>query len=194
MADPLTLAGVGVWALSEGVKFLFQEAGEALKLWRAGKAARDAAAAKAAAAAPPAPSLATKPPAAAFEGTLAVAKPNPEVVAQVEEPLKKARAEVLDLCENPDQLDPKNPDQLASIDRLRRLMEAVLEHRITFKGEDRPPSGPLARGEVNVKELLGEAAGISVDDLKAGTVEGKATADTVHKDAKLYGTKIKNMG
>ena len=39
MADPLTLTGVGVIALTEGIKFLYGQAGEALKRWRERKAA-----------------------------------------------------------------------------------------------------------------------------------------------------------
>lgn len=185
MADPTTLTGVGIWALAEGVKFLFSEAGEALKIWREHKAGRLKTARERDAVAPQ-----PVPPAGAFEGTVQNLDPRPEVVEQVEEPLKKARADVLELSDGTEEVDPANPEHLAKIDRIRTLMEAVLEHRLTFKGENRPPSGPLARGEVNVKELLGEAAGISVGHLRTGTVEGKASADRVAEGGKLYGAKI----
>ena len=34
MSEPLTLTGVGVVVLTEGIKFLYAQAGESLKRWR----------------------------------------------------------------------------------------------------------------------------------------------------------------
>ena len=39
MADPFTLGAVGAVVLTEGIKFLYGQAGEALKRWRERKAA-----------------------------------------------------------------------------------------------------------------------------------------------------------
>ena len=42
MADPLTLAAVGAVALTEGIKFLYGQAGETLKRWRESKGTKAA--------------------------------------------------------------------------------------------------------------------------------------------------------
>ena len=47
MPDPVTLAAVGGFALTEGIKFLYGQAGEALKHWQERKKAKAAAAAEA---------------------------------------------------------------------------------------------------------------------------------------------------
>ena len=39
VADPFTLAAVGAVAITEGIKFLYGQAGEVLKRWRERKAA-----------------------------------------------------------------------------------------------------------------------------------------------------------
>ena len=40
MVDPLTLSTIGAVALTEGIKFLYEQAGEVLKRWRERKDAR----------------------------------------------------------------------------------------------------------------------------------------------------------
>ena len=42
-------------------------------------------------------------------------------------------------------LDATNAALLERVDLLRELMEAVLQQRISFKGEPRPASGPVVR-------------------------------------------------
>ena len=59
VSDPLTLAAVGAVALTEGIKFLYGQAGEALKRWRARQQAASAEA-----------PVAVELPADAFEGRL----------------------------------------------------------------------------------------------------------------------------
>ena len=97
MVEPLTLAGVGVVALTEGIKFLYAQAGEALKRWREHKAAAsaDSAGVDQVSAEPVSVQL----PAEAFEGQLQEPRLQLVVVAQLEQELRDLRAAVADYAQ-----------------------------------------------------------------------------------------------
>lgn len=188
MPEPTTLAAVGVMALAQGVKFLYSEAAEALKLWRA-KKAKEIDRTEA----PPA-AFAPRPVPPVFAGEVVAGAPDLAAVAKIDEPLAAARKDVADLAEGLEPVDPKNAAQLEKIDALRRLVEAAYGRRITFEGEKRAPSGPLLRGEVDVEELLGYAAGVRAKNVKSGRVEGKAKAKKVGEGGQIFGVDVEDVG
>jgi hypothetical protein len=188
MPEPTTLAAVGVMALAQGVKFLYTEAAEALKLWRA-KKEKEIDRTE-----PPPLASAPRPVPPVFAGEVVAGAPDLAAVAKVEAPLAAARKDVADLAEGLEDVDPKDPAQLEKIDALRRLVEAAYGRRITFEGEKRAPSGPLVRGEVDVEELLGYAAGVRAKHVKGGRVEGAAKAKKVGAGGELSGVDVEDVG
>ena len=174
MPEPTTLAAVGVMALAEGVKFLYTEASSALKSWRDKQVA------------PTAP--AEVPP--VFAGELAPPLADLAVVEKLEAPLREARRDLADVADGIEPVDAANADLLARIDTLRTLMEGVLQQRITFQGENRPPSGPLVQGSVDVDELKAYAAGIRAKTIRGGAVTGSAKAKTIGEGGQLIGVDV----
>jgi hypothetical protein len=91
---------------------------------------------------------------------------------------------------------PKPGDHLVAeqADALRRLLEAVYGQRITFKGEQRPPSGPLVIGEIDVKQVAGDAAAVRAKVISSGEVRGSAKAERVEEGGKLTGVETDHIG
>ena len=187
MADPLTLAAVGAVALTEGIKFLYEQAGEALKRWRERKAA-----AKNVTAEPVDVQL----PSAAFTGHLEQPQLHLEAVGRLEPELRELRAALADYAQGIDEVDSGNEQLLQTADALRQAMEAVYGQRITFRGEEesRPPSGPLVVGEANVDDVLGYVAGLRARKIIGGSVTGQVTAKRVDHGGQAIGLDVGMIG
>jgi hypothetical protein len=185
MVDPLTLTAVGAVALTEGIKFLYGQAGEALKRWRERKAAG-----KTAGAEPVDVAL----PSDAFAGQLERPQLHFETVGRLEQELRDLRATVADYAQGIDKVDPKNDELLQTVDALRQTMEAVYEQRITFAGEPRPPSGPSVVGEANVDEVLGYVAGLRARRIIGGSATGRVTVKRVGRGGQAVGLDVESIG
>jgi len=185
MADPLTLTAVGAVVLTEGIKFLYQQAGEVLKRWRERKDAG-----KSAATEPAEVEL----PSAAFEGQLEQPQVNLEAVERLEQDLRDLRAAVADYAQGIDNVDPRNEQLLQTTDALRHAMEAVYGQRITFLGEPRAASGSSVTGEANVDEVQGYVAGLRASKIIGGTVTGRVTAKIVRPGAQAVGLDVGTIG
>jgi hypothetical protein len=189
MAELLTLAAVGTVVLTEGIKFLYGQAGEVLKRWRERQG-------KATEAATPAPQTeavhVTLP--EIFEG-----QPSPPVmhfdaVQEAEQPLHVLRQDLNDYVEGIEPIDPSNEDLLKRVDALRQLLEAVYQQRLTFKGEQRPASGPLVTGKIDVKQVTGYAAAVRAHEITGGTVAGEGRTDHVESGGVFIGVDVGRIG
>jgi hypothetical protein len=185
MADPLTLTAVGAVVLTEGIKFLYQLAGEVLKRWRERKNAG-----KSATVEPADVEL----PSNAFDGQLERPQVNLEAVQRLEQDLRDLRAAVADYAQGIDTVNPRNEQLLQTADALRHAMEAVYGQRITFHGEPRPPSGPSAVGEANVDEVLGYVAGLRASKIVGGSATGRVTAKRVEAGGQAVGLDVGTLG
>jgi len=185
MADPLTLTAVGAVVLTEGIKFLYQQAGEVLKRWRERKDAGKSATTE--------PAQVELPP-AAFEGQLEQPQVNLEAVERLEQDLRDLRAAVADYAQGIDNVDPRNEQLLQTTDALRHAMEAVYGQRITFLGEPRTASGPSVTGEANVDEVLSYVAGLRASKILGGSVTGRVTAKRVEAGGQAVGLDAGTIG
>ncbi|HKE97690.1 MAG TPA: hypothetical protein VKG45_01990 [Actinomycetes bacterium] len=188
MTDPLTLTVVGAAALSEGIKFLYAQAGEVLKRWRERKAST-AAGAEPAAAVPVAVEL---PP--AFAGRLQDPRLDFEAVQRLEQDLLELWQAVAGYAQGIQEVDPGDRRLLEVVDALRRALEAVYRQRLTFSGEDRPASGPVAVGEASADEVLGYVAGLRARRVVGGTLTGRVDAGTVGPGGQAVGTDLDAVG
>jgi hypothetical protein len=180
MAEPLSIAAVGAVALTEGIKFLYRQAGELLGRWRAGRSAPDLAAEAA-------PVTMTLPP-AAFTGSLSPVAVDYGVIGQLETQLKGLAADLAPYAGGFDDIDPTDRALLDRVDALRLALEAVIGQRLTFVGEQRPDSGtPVIRGTAVVGEIEGRVAAVRARQIKAGTVTGAVRADHVASGGEAYG-------
>jgi Bacterial Ig-like domain len=155
IVEPITLAAVGTVALTEGIKCLYAQAGEVLKCWRERREAAESSVASPDDTA----HMDIKLP-GAFEGQLSEPKIYFDAVERLHRDLRETRNDLADYAQDIEKVDNSNEDLLAKTDVLRRLLEAVLQERITFKGEQRPPSGPIVQGSIDVGEVAGYAAAV----------------------------------
>jgi hypothetical protein len=188
MADPLTLATVGAAALTEGIKFLYTQAGEAIKYWRERKAGK----ATSTELATPEPFSVELPP-DTFQGQLRNPRLHMEAVAQLEQELRDLRAAVADYAQGIHEVDPNDEQLRETVDGLRRAMEAVYGQRILFKGEPAPSSG-VVLGKAKVEEVLGYVAGLRAKRIFDGTVTGRVEADRVGPEGQAVGLDVDTIG
>lgn len=141
-----SLATVEGAALTQGIAFLYAQAGELLKRRRA---ARDKDEMPQEGALP-----ALELPAVVFEtagGTPAA--PVPAVVDSLTPSLLEARRAVEDYIFGTAALDPGSPVAQQAVDLLRGLLEEVYGTAVTFRGEQRRPSAGTSATRVNARQI-----------------------------------------
>jgi hypothetical protein len=171
--DPITLTSVGTVVISEGVKFLYGQATDLLKRWQDRKADDQKAGA------PAVEPVEVVLPAGAFEGQLQKPAIHYDALEMSKGQISEYRKALADYVDGIESIDPNNQQFLTSVDKLRALLEAVYQQRITFKGERRETSGPVIEGSIDVEKVVGDAAAVRVGWLKAGKVTGEGKAKEV---------------
>jgi hypothetical protein len=189
MVEPITLAAVGTVALTEGIKFLYTQTGEVLKRWRERRDAAESGDASPDDAAPVDIELPD-----VFEGQLSEPKIHFDVVTRLDKDLRETRNNLTDYAQDIQKVDSNNEDLLAKTDALRTLLEAVLQERITFKGEIRPPSGPVVRGSIDVDQVAGYAAAVRARRIPSGRTEVEAKAKRVESGGEFIGVDVDEIG
>jgi len=190
MADPITLSALGLVALTEGIKFLYGQAGEVLKRWRERKDAAESE--------PPQhltqaePIEVNLPP--IFEGQLIAPQIHFTAVEKVAEPLRELRRDISDYADELEAVNVTDEGLLRKIDALRQLLEAVYQQHLTFKGEQRPPSGPLVKGQINVDEIAGYASAVHAGVITSGEVSGHLTVKRIEEGGQAFGVDVDKIG
>lgn len=185
MADPLTLAAVGAVALTEGIKFLYGQAGDLLTRWRARKTA---------AIDPAETPLQVDLPQTAFQGSLAPVAVSYDAIGRLQREIKDLSRELAPYAGGFEEVDPTDRELLDRVDAMRLTLEAVLGQRLTFVGESRPASGtPVVVGEAIVKEVEGRVAAVRAR-LVRGSVTGTVRADHVRSGGEAYGVDADVIG
>jgi hypothetical protein len=126
-----------------------------------------------------------------FDGQLTAPKVHDEILDRFQGDISTARKELSEYADGVEEVDPKNEHLLKQVDLLRKLLEAVYQQRITFKGEPgRGPSGPTVEGKIDVDEVEGYAAGARVQNVTSGTARGEAHAKRVSQGGVLIGMEV----
>jgi hypothetical protein len=156
----LPLGGVESAALTQGIAFLYAQAGEVLRRRRAARDREPGG--------PPLPAAelpALEPPSTVFMPAERQAPAAPEAANQLADSLRQARREVSEYLASEDPGD--SVTVLAAADRLRCLLEEVYGTRLTFVGEqrdDRPAPvtqvhAPQAGVVLSGSRVYGDVAG-----------------------------------
>lgn len=189
MVDPLTITAIGAVVITEGIKFLYGQAGEILKRWRERKDAEKDASIQLNDTEPIDVKL---PP--IFEGQLSAPHIHFDAVERVEEQLRGLRKDLSEYADGIELVDITNENVLQRIDALRQLLEAVYQQRITFKGEQRPPSGLVVEGRIDVEEVAGYAAAVRARQIVSGSVRVDAKARRVEPGGHFIGVDTDSIG
>src|SRR5437764_3576134 len=111
MLDPVSLSALGAVALTEGIKFLYEQAGEVLKRWRERKDAANDTTKELPKAEPVAVTL---PP--VFEGQLVNPQIHYDVVEKLEKQLREVKTNLSGYADESDKVDTTDKALLQQID------------------------------------------------------------------------------
>jgi hypothetical protein len=174
----LTLAAVTGAVISEGIKFLYKQAGELLTSWRKRRDQPDTD-----------PPRALEPPEVVhMENARPVEEPkNREIVDQLQE-LEDMAERVKD-----GEVDPDSPEGRATAAALREMLEPLLRTPISFAGEGER-SLTISDIEVKAREVVGRLTGLRADLAKlTGKVQiskVRAEADKVDQGGEVMGVDL----
>ncbi|KQW03322.1 polymer-forming cytoskeletal protein [Streptomyces sp. Root369] len=175
MSDLLSLAALSATALTEGVRFLYDQAGELLRARREHRAER---------------SPVDTPPVVAEPAVLP--EPDAASVERFSEELRALRADLHEFASGVDETDPSNPSLIRRVDALRTVLEAVYGTSLTFDGESRR-DGPLRiHGRVDVDAVAGYVAAVRTDS-PTGWIRGDLRAGSVEAGGEAIGIDLRNQ-
>jgi len=187
MVDPFSMAALGAVAATEGIKFLYGQAAEVLKRWRDRKAGKDTEAQE------PIQIRAAEV-AGILEGTLEAPRVDFSALDRLHDDIRHLAGVLGSYATGLDEPDPNDHDLAAAADGLRQALEAVYGQRITFKGENRQPSGPIVIGRAEADKVAGDVAGVRARLVRSGRIEGTASAKEVGETGRLSGTDVDTVG
>ncbi|WP_406179799.1 hypothetical protein [Streptomyces sp. NBC_01006] len=185
--EPITLAVVSSLVLTEGVKFLYQEAGQLLQR-RRGQGATDGG--EGTGAGGPVTLAVTEP--GLFAGAVAPAPADAEVVLRFREDLTALWQVLAPYAHGITDIDPADRNLLDTADAVRNILEAVYGQRLTFAGETRAEEGPVVSGLVRAEEIAGDVAGVRARGVRTGRVVGQVEAGRVTQDGTVSGIEIQD--
>jgi hypothetical protein len=159
MVEPFSLGALGAIALTDGIKFLYAQAGEILKRRRERTAA-----------AVPAPGL--------LEGELAPLQLDLTDADERIAELRRLRGRLADIVEDIEPAKDTDAEVVDATLALREAIEAIVGQRITFRGEQREPTGTTITGTIRARELHGRATAIEYEGTPTVSLRGEVIADT----------------
>jgi hypothetical protein len=173
MSEVLSLAAMSAVALTEGLKFLYNQAGELLKARRERGQER-----------------ATDTPAVVAEPAV-LPLPDAARAERFARDLRALRADLHEFVSGVDQVDPADGALVGRIDALRRVIEAVYGTPVVFDGEARR-DGPLrVHGRIDVEAVAGYVAAVRAER-PAGQILGEVRADRVEPGGEAIGVDIRD--
>jgi hypothetical protein len=180
--EPMSLAALGGFALTEGIKFLYAQAGELIGWWRTH---RDDV------------TLETTEPLPVVEVGAVDSQVHPAVVdraamARLDTDIEGLRWELAPYVDDiaPRPIDGESPGLLEVVDGLRQALEAVLGQPIRLVGEARDTSDQVIRGQADVERVAGYVAGVRARGVVGGRIEGRVKSRSVEAGGEAYGVDL----
>ncbi|MGK5630326.1 hypothetical protein [Streptomyces sp. URMC 123] len=187
MSDELSLAMLTAVTLTEGIRFLYDQAGALLTRRRE----RDPAEPEGTPAGAPEETLGTAP-----EGTrtpAVVARPSvlpaadPVQLERFAAELRALRADLHEYVSGVDPVDPADGELVARVEALRRVLEVVHGTPLVFSGEPAPAA--VVRGSVDADEVAGYVAAVRAERA-TGPVEGRVRVHRVERGGEAIGVDL----
>jgi hypothetical protein len=184
MTIPLSLAGVGGAALGQGITFLYSQAGDLLGRHRARKDVAESEKSV------PTPMTLQLP--SALGGQVLTCTPDPGAIESRAEELLHLRSALSKYADGCQPVDLTDLELRRTVGELRITLEAILGYRLTFVGEDRPPTGqPLIASKVQVGSVAGLVTGIDIQGGPPGTsIQSEVLAQDVETGGNVTGVRI----
>ena len=174
MPDVLSLSVLGAAALTEGIKFLYGQAGELLRRRR--DRPDDAN-----------PGDAEQVPGVLLEpGSLP--QPDLDEVERLQAELRVLRADLHEYASGVDAVDPADRTLLLRVDALRQVLEVIYGTALVFEGEQ--AAAGEVRGRVAAGDVAGYVAAVRADRLPGGLISGEVDVDRVQHGGEVVGVDI----
>jgi hypothetical protein len=171
MSD-LSLAMLGVTALTEGIKFLYEQAGELLKRRRERTSQTS--------------TETTTPSCVAEPDTLSGA--DLALVDRFEADLRALRADLHEYASGLDPVDPADERLVRTVDALRRVVSTIHGTPVVFVGEPRD-AAVVVRGSADAEEVAGYVAAVRADRA-VGIIEGSTRVGRVARGGQAVGVDL----
>ncbi|MFE6175300.1 hypothetical protein [Streptomyces sp. NPDC056464] len=183
------LATLGTTALTEGIRFLFDQARALLDRRRGDQEGGGAATDESG------DGVVQLPP-AAFAGTLDTRRLDEEALTESVAALRQLRTALFPFIDDEDSVQPGDVELLQRVDQLRRLLEAVYGQRITFVTEagERPASGTVIDTRIDIKEINAEVIGVSVGRVSGGRFTTRIHGENVGPGGRVVGFQADSVG
>lgn len=149
--EPFSLAVLGGVVAAEGVKFLYGQATDLLKEWRA-RRSLDVPLAES----------------DALDGPVPPTTVDPELLRTYHRELTTLSAGLSPYALDHADLDLDDPEIAAAVDQLRRLLETLYGVRLTFRGEQRERTGTTIDVQQKLETVHGSATGLAAKSLADG--------------------------
>jgi hypothetical protein len=94
----------------------------------------------------------------------------------------------------PQRIEARDPEFLASLERLRDLLEQVYGCRLTFTGEAREPTGTAVRVRQDLGRVSGAGTGVKAKTIGAAEVDVAQSATQVDQGASVTGVDADRIG
>ncbi|MFE0208251.1 hypothetical protein [Streptomyces sp. NPDC058985] len=189
MIETVTLSLLGGALLTEGVSFLYGQAGELLNRWRDRRAGNGTVAPEDADTA--GPRRLTGP----LDGPFDPTRVDMARLDGLADAIASERGALNAYAEGFRSVGPEDEQLLLAMARLRTLMESVYGQSLTFRGErDRPATGARVSVDVTLEDVYGEADIARIGTVESGDVDVVARAKDVKPDGKLTVARIDRIG
>jgi hypothetical protein len=189
MGEPISLALVGGVVLTEGVKFLFDQASSLIRAARdrraAAKAEAEAVLTEVVVVPVPDTGVLDGPVASTVDGAL---------LDQENRRLITLAGALAPYANGDAEIDTEDTELLTAVSDVRDLLEALYGQRLTLRGENREPSGT----QVDVRQVLGtvrgRAVGVEADSVRDATVHVDQSATSVEAGGSVTGATFGSIG
>jgi hypothetical protein len=183
-----SLAVLSASALSEGVRFLFDQARLLLERRRSDRGVDGEAAEE--------PDGVVRLPSEAFTGTLDTRRRDEAALAESAPALRELRAALFPYLDDEESIQPGDAELLRLVDRLRQLLEAVYGQRITFASEagERAGSGPELRASIDIKHITAEVTAIKARRISGGHIVVEMRADSAGESGRVVAVEAEDIG
>jgi hypothetical protein len=92
------------------------------------------------------------------------------------------------------EIDPEDGDLVASAADLRALLEALYGQRITLRGENREPSGTRVDVRQALGAVRGSAVGVEADGVRDASITVTQDATSVESGGSVTGVRLGRIG
>ena len=184
MPEPVTLAVLSGAALTGAVQFLYGQAADLLRRARDRRDRRTDAVQEL--------PLAQSP---LLDGTPPVARVDLAALGEADERAVAAlRRELVDYVEGIAPVTPADGVLLTTADTLRQCLERVYGFRLTFRGEEREPTGTRVEASLELGTVAGYAAAVRAERISGAEVVAKLKAEEVGPTGTVVGVDARVLG